>query len=548
MLGSLFIGQSASRVVLRRRIPIAPPWDARSLDELAESMAYARGIHHPSLLAVLEATRSPEGLLSTTEYVEGVTLDVFLSRSRERGQRVPVRLALRVVEDLAHALTAAHELLSNRGHVKPLVGLHPECVILTSGDDALIGDLGIVALERVPADPRLRKYRAPELASGAASASAPVYGLGLLLWELLAGRESPPGTIPRLDQVASDVPPLVGELVMQSLSADPKKRFPDVAAFAKALVAAGHRRRPGELVRQLGELAGDLLDRQRNLLGSSEVAPTSWRPTMHALETLPPPPGPRQQKAIGLAAFRKPEPAAEGTAESSVQGAPSAAAVSAPRSLPIEVDVEIPSSPKLPQVREPQMTAPLLLVNKPQAAQDGVARAREPTPPTSPSTTGSTISFPPDDAFARPGRRWGLVLFVLLVLGGAAAFGVYAVREQLRAPEELALPAPLPSEAASGAGAAEPSPSGTATTARRPSSAPARGQPAQRPEEPAPPATDSAASAAPPPPASGEPAPAPPAAPAPAPAATAEETPPEELPENPYKPAPPPTPASDPGF
>jgi hypothetical protein len=140
-----------------------------------------------------------------------------------------------------------------------------------------------------------------------------------LLWELLAGREAlgegnqaasiselreraRAGAIPRLDLVAPSAPPLLVGIVTQAIHRDPSARFPDAAAFAETL-SVGKRGSPGELVRFMNELCGDLIDAQRGAIVRPQVAATSWRPTVHPMDDVAVPEIPRAPKALGLAAF-----------------------------------------------------------------------------------------------------------------------------------------------------------------------------------------------------------------------------------------------------
>jgi hypothetical protein len=443
-LGLLSAGHGPGRVVFIRRIDQKPPWDASLLEACAASVQRAKTLHHPSLLAVIDAVPSPTGLLVVTEYVQGVPLRVLMTRAREQRKPMPLRAALRIADELARALAAAEDLLK-QSDGRPLVGLHPECVIISSGDDALIADLGMITLERAPEHPEIVAYRAPELESGKGDARAVVYSLGLVLWETLAGRDafgqSAPsatvaqirkqareGRVPRLDRIVRNVPPLLVELVTQSINVDPNARFPSVAAFGEALASVSEKRKPGELLKYMDELCADLITRQRAGLTLTNIAAASWRPTVHTFDAPQQPVIPKAPRLIGLAAFQQTpnEPGVEsGNAVDSLLGheepVPSAPMITVE---PMQVDMP-PSAPLSTPGRPPQATSPLLLVNKPLPTPTPVATPQR----TSSSTVNAAISYP--DEYPQPRRRWGLVLFVLAVLGGAVALGAFAVKKQL---------------------------------------------------------------------------------------------------------------------
>jgi Protein kinase domain len=490
VLGVQSVGHSPSRAVLLRRIEPEPPWNAKLLDELTESAKRAVPIHHPSLLAVVDPVRSTDGLLIATEYVQGVPLPALLARARERRRPIPPTIAQRIALDLARALAAAQEVQKAHGDERLLAWIHPECVFISSGDDALIADVGMISLERVPEHPSVAAYRAPELASGAPVGSSAVFSLGILLWELLAGRDAlgqtsagatvasvqqraAAGAVPRLDLVTKNLPSLLVEIVMQSVHRVPGSRFPNVKAFADAL-KTGTKVRGGELVGFMTELAGDVLDRQRNALIHTSIAPASWRPTAHGID-VEMPAIPKAPRLIGLAAFgdRTEQPIIELSVESGqaidaflteVKTDPGAAPAPAPAPV---MKPDSPAPVALGAAREPHGTMPVLLVHK---ALDAPAPARE-------REIDTRALYDEEPAF-RPRRRWALLVFVLLVLGAAGTLIVLAVQKQMQAAGEdgeAPLSAQRTSAAEAAAESAAPAPSASlGASARAPRFAPGR--------------------------------------------------------------------------
>lgn len=435
-LGVLNAGRGPGRLLLLRRIEKKPPWDGASLALLADSAERARGIHNPRVLAVIDAVLSADSLLIATEYVEGVTLSTLMMRSRKHKLKMPIPAAVRIATEIARALDAAHEILEERNDRRPLAGLHPECVMISSGDDALLGDLGIVALESIPEYPDLLAYRAPELESKQSTSGqgAAVYSVGVMLWELLAGRDafgqhssgaSAPavrklvreGRLPRLDKVAQDVPSLLVEIVMQAVRRDPSQRFPNLKILADSLVAVAQKAKPGELTRYAQKLCADLVARQKSALILRDVTVASWRPTVHTLE------GestaiPRASPVPGMmSATETPLITLDGKNDLAKLGLPPPPDAEVPaETLKVDMPSAIPASGD-----GARASLPLLLVNKP-------SEKPPPPPEVRASATPANVSFETDDFDFQVRRSRFPLIFVFLLLGGATVLAVLAVK------------------------------------------------------------------------------------------------------------------------
>lgn len=468
-LGSMSVGQGTGRAVLLRRLVASPPWSAALLDGLADSARRAAPHHHPRMLAVLDVARQGDELTVATEYVEGVPLAALMQRARERRIRVPPAAALRIAEELTQAVLAVQELCQQDQPRWVFAGIHPETVWISSGDDALIADLGLVGFQPPLESASVAAYRAPEVGRAPQLESAAVFSIGVMLWELLTGRDAfgqneAGATVagirnkaiaeaaPRVDALVHDVPALVTEVVMQALRSNPAKRFPNVRAFSDALTAVRRKRGSSEIVHFLNSLASDLLDKQRSSIVKRQVSIESWRPTIAGTD-VPSVNIPKAPRLMGLAAFVPPsdrqDPPDSGQAVDSLLSRNDG-------EQPMRV--EVPASAPLSGPRSAMPTTPLLLVNKPGDPAHGepapapvppvgsvpIATAAQPFPnqpfPNTQIAMRPTPNTFEDDAFEYPvRRRWGLTLFVLFALMGAVAIGALAYMK-LQEPAESVAP------------------------------------------------------------------------------------------------------------
>ncbi len=172
-----------------------------------------------------------------------------------------IKRTVNLAQQVARALHAAHEIGVVHRDVKPenifLITRNgePDFVkVLDFGVAKLlkpIGDLKLVGTKAgvVIGTP---EYMAPEQAMGGlADARVDVYAVGLVIYELLAGRQpfiadnfgklvieitqSPPPPLPNVTPGGERIPAGLGAVVMRCLEKDPAERFPSAAALADAL-------------------------------------------------------------------------------------------------------------------------------------------------------------------------------------------------------------------------------------------------------------------------------------------------------------------------
>jgi serine/threonine-protein kinase len=185
---------------------------------------------HPAV-----ATPIATGVVGTSAYLaqDFVAADSLEIVIREFGP-VPPDEAARVALQLAGALDFA--AAANIWHGT----LHPQDIFLASDDIKLTG-LGVAqALEHVRVPPTLRRpYSAPErIAGGPWDRRADVYGLAVVIAEMIAGRrlsESGPRAVQGLLGSAGVNADTMRAVFARALADDPNVRFATALAFVKAL-------------------------------------------------------------------------------------------------------------------------------------------------------------------------------------------------------------------------------------------------------------------------------------------------------------------------
>ena len=330
----------------------------------------ASQIRHPGIVEVTDFGRTPDGhFYLAMELVDGETL----ARRLARLGPFPVSQALGLVRELAQALGAAHARGIFHRDIKP------ENVILTRDGSAKLADFGIARLAEGPRDARetaaglifgTPHYMSPEQAAGQRQdGRSDVYGLGVLLFELLSG--APPylgasathvlaahllSPVPRLPAQGphGPIPPALADLVAQMMAKNAAERPATMADVEAALdaVLAGHelppsirrrttRRRTRQALAALGAVA--LVATVALVVRGGRAPPPAPQQsgTSQSTAAVVPPPAP---SAVAAPSAAPPVTAEPGRASEARATEPRAAA-KARSERPAAVPVELRSTP-----------------------------------------------------------------------------------------------------------------------------------------------------------------------------------------------------------
>jgi len=229
----------------------------------------ARAKHPAIALARVELASPGQPPLTVGELIAGEDLDGL----RARVGALPWRRAAEIVESCAEALAA---LASATGAAHR--ALKPGNVRLGAGGEPRLLDFGIAELGVQPVAPRggvYVEYRAPEQLEGApGDASADVFALGVLLFEMVTGVHpfAGPSTFKVMHRVLLQAPPRPSELA-------PELGLP---ATLEALLARALARRPADRFADPAEL-GKMLALVRRASGAL-LAPAPAHPKASPIE------------------------------------------------------------------------------------------------------------------------------------------------------------------------------------------------------------------------------------------------------------------------
>lgn len=216
-----------------------------SVTRFRREIAIAARLQHPNIVTVLTAGEADGLPYFTMPFVRGESLRSLL----ERGERIDVRRAIRILRDVGCALARAHEEGVVHRDIKP-------ANILLSGGAAMVTDFGVAKALSSSRDPDDEQhgdstltvagtslgtpdYISPEQATAdpAMDHRSDIYSYGVTAYHLLAGHTPFPKASQRetitahltktpvpLEQVRTGVPPALSALVMRCMEKDPAAR------------------------------------------------------------------------------------------------------------------------------------------------------------------------------------------------------------------------------------------------------------------------------------------------------------------------------------
>ena len=206
--------------------------------QLEADVEKASAVVHKNLIEVLMVGRETDFYFIATELLDGQTLREFVDGKRAEGRGVSFRGACNLITHVANALEKAATFM-------PHGGLNPASVWINKAGRVKVADLGLprtlpsLGRRGAPVGTPDTIYVAPEvLAGGPPSPAADVYALGVILYEVLAGRP-PSAPLRPASQLAADAPAGVDDIISRATQRAPEARFTSVVELRQAVVSLG---------------------------------------------------------------------------------------------------------------------------------------------------------------------------------------------------------------------------------------------------------------------------------------------------------------------
>ena len=219
----------------------------------------AAGLNHPNIVQTHDLGRWGEDYFIAMEFIDGTDLSRLGEILRERGQLMPLPVAVAILRKLCDGLHAAHEALASDGGHLELVHRDVKAanVFVSRAGATKIGDFGIARISHAM---RMGKtdigqvkgtpaYMAPEHRVGAdVDRRADVFGVAAVAYELFTGKPVNLDTVlliarglegwphlPPVDSLRPGAPAALDDLVKRGLAYERDQRIADCAAFEQEL-------------------------------------------------------------------------------------------------------------------------------------------------------------------------------------------------------------------------------------------------------------------------------------------------------------------------
>jgi serine/threonine-protein kinase len=291
----------------------------------------AARLNHANIVQVFDLGREGSQLYIAMEYVEGFDLNLLLRRCTQKKIPLPFEFALRIIADTLMGLDYAHRRTNDDG--VPLGIVHrdvsPSNVLVSLEGEVKLCDFGIahandtVLTAGSDLDEAIKGkagYMSPEHARGEAiDARADVFAVGIVMWELLAGRRMyrRESDVPMIEQAKkADIPPLpekglplepkVHALVKKALAANRDERYASAAAMLRDVEALMSEAKLVASPLKLGEwlvqsFGDEILEQRRARERLTPMPSLAAPPATHSSSppTHPPAPVPASREGAG---------------------------------------------------------------------------------------------------------------------------------------------------------------------------------------------------------------------------------------------------------
>ena len=250
------LARAVRRRVALKRIHLHLAEDPHFLTMFLDEARLASQLAHPGVVSVHDVVENEGEILLVLDYVPGWDLASVLRASADKGMPVPFGVCVVVAQSVAETLAYVHGARDHAGNALCIVhrDVNPSNILVAEDGSVRLLDFGVAKAAERATQTATRSikgklaYLAPEQASsGQVDGRTDLYGLGLVLYEMVSGRRAlggggdlallemarNPDFLPVSDD--RDVPAPLVELIGALLAVDPNDRPSPADEVASAL-------------------------------------------------------------------------------------------------------------------------------------------------------------------------------------------------------------------------------------------------------------------------------------------------------------------------
>ena len=261
-MAEVFVGEQQSHQGFKKKVAIKRvlPHLAQNKNFIGMFLDEARlgaQLTHANIVSVFDIGAADNTYFIVMEFVDGANLKKVMDALKQMGRSVPIKAVIYISMEACRGLSFAHDLMDEEGHSMHLVhrDVSPPNIMISKRGEVKVTDFGLAKattqLEKT--DPGVVKgkfsYLAPEAARGEdVDARADVFAMGVVLWEMLAGRRLFLGetdyqtvklvqqtNVPSLSRLNPEVDAEFEGILGKSLTSNPDERYQSARDFGDAL-------------------------------------------------------------------------------------------------------------------------------------------------------------------------------------------------------------------------------------------------------------------------------------------------------------------------
>jgi len=261
-MAEVFIGEAQSVQGFKKKVAIKRvlPHLAQNKNFIGMFLDEARlgaRLSHANIVSVFDIGAADDTYFIVMEFVDGCNLKKIIEVLRKAGRTVPFKEAVYMTMHACRGLSFAHELLNDEGEEMDIVhrDVSPPNILVSKRGEVKVTDFGLAKattqLEKT--DPGVVKgkfsYLSPEAARGEdVDERADIFALGIVLWEMLAGRRLFLGEtdyqtvklvqqaqVPSLSKISHEVDEEFEGILAKALTPNPDERYQNAREFEDAL-------------------------------------------------------------------------------------------------------------------------------------------------------------------------------------------------------------------------------------------------------------------------------------------------------------------------